>query len=70
LHYSCYSHAASLLSSKTWQFLLTVINEFMKLVEEKKFYNHILKEHRNRMLKIKTGDFIESDKSHAIHPAN
>ena len=38
-----------------------VINEFMKLVEEKKFYNHILKEHRKRMLKIKAGDFIESD---------
>ena len=38
-----------------------VINEFMKIVEEKKFYNHILKEHRKRMLKIKTGDFIESD---------
>ena len=38
-----------------------VINEIMKMVEEKKFYNHILKEHRKRMLKIKTGDFIESD---------
>lgn len=38
-----------------------VINEIMKIVEEKKFYNHILEEHRKRMLKIKTGDFIESD---------
>ena len=38
-----------------------VINEFMKVVEEKKFYKHILKEHRKRMLKIKNGDFIESD---------
>ena len=38
-----------------------VINEFMKFVEEKKFYNHVLKEHRKRMLKIKSGDFIESD---------
>ena len=38
-----------------------VINEFMKFVEEKKFYNHILKEHRKRMLKIKAGNFIESD---------
>ena len=38
-----------------------IINEFMKFVDEKKFYNHILKEHRKRMFKIKTGDFIESD---------
>jgi predicted CopG family antitoxin len=38
-----------------------VINEFMKFVEEKKFYNRILKEHKKRMLKIKSGDFIESD---------
>ena len=38
-----------------------VINEIMKIVEEKKFYNHILEEHRKRMLRIKTGDFIESD---------
>jgi len=38
-----------------------VINEFMKFVEEKKFYNLILKEHKKRMLKIKAGDFIESD---------
>ena len=38
-----------------------VINEFIKLVDEKRFYNHVLEEHRKRMLKIKTGDFIESD---------
>jgi len=38
-----------------------VINEFMKFVEEKRFYNYILKEHRKRLLKIKAGDFIESD---------
>lgn len=38
-----------------------VINEIMKIVEEKRFYNHVLEEHRKRMLKIKTGDFIESD---------
>jgi len=38
-----------------------VISEFMKFVEEKKFYNHIIEEHRKRMLKIKSGDFIESD---------
>ena len=38
-----------------------VINEIMKFIEEKKFYNHILKEHQKRMLKIKTGDLIESD---------
>ena len=38
-----------------------VINEILKIVEEKKFYNHILEEHRRRMQKIKTGDSIESD---------
>ena len=38
-----------------------VINEIMKIVDEKKFYNHILEEHRKRMLKIKGGEFIESD---------
>ena len=38
-----------------------VINEIMKIVEEKKFYKYILEKHRNRMLKIKTGEFIESD---------
>ena len=38
-----------------------VINGFMKFVGEKKFYNHILKEHKKRMLKIKSGDFIESN---------
>jgi hypothetical protein len=38
-----------------------IINEFMKLVEEKKFYKNILEEHKKRMLKIKSGDLIESD---------
>lgn len=38
-----------------------VIHEFMKVVEEKKFYNYILKEHKKRMRKIKSGDFIETD---------
>jgi predicted CopG family antitoxin len=38
-----------------------VISEFIKLIGEKKFYNYILKEHRKRMLKIKNGDFIETD---------
>ena len=28
-----------------------VINEFMKIVEEKEFYNRVLEEHRKRMLK-------------------
>ena len=37
-----------------------ILNEFMKLVEEKRFYKHILEEHKKRMLKIKSGDFIES----------
>ena len=38
-----------------------VINEFMKVIEEKEFYNHILKEHKKRIHKIKSGDYIESD---------
>ena len=38
-----------------------VINKIMGVVEEKEFYNRVLEEHRNRMLKIKTGDFTESD---------
>ena len=38
-----------------------VINEFMSQIEEKKFYNHILQEHKKRMQKIKAGDYVESD---------
>jgi predicted CopG family antitoxin len=38
-----------------------VLNEFMKIVEEKEFYSRILQEHKKRMRKIKSGDFIESD---------
>ena len=38
-----------------------VINKIMEVVEEKEFYNRVLEEHRKRMLKIKAGDFIESD---------
>jgi predicted CopG family antitoxin len=38
-----------------------VINEFMSQIKEKKFYNHILKEHKKRMQKIKDGAYIESD---------
>ena len=38
-----------------------IINEFMKLIEEKKFYKHILEEHKKRMIKIKSGEYIESD---------
>jgi predicted CopG family antitoxin len=38
-----------------------VLKEFMKVVEEKEFYNHILKEHKKRMRKVRSGDFIESD---------
>ena len=59
------------ISSKTYERLVLykhgnmsfddVINEFMKVVEEKKFYNKILKEHKKRMTKIKSGDFIESN---------
>ena len=33
----------------------------MKSVEEKKFFKHILKERRKRVLKIKVEGFIESD---------
>ena len=38
-----------------------VLNEFMSQIEEKKFYNHVLKAHKKRMQKIKAGDFVESD---------
>jgi len=38
-----------------------VINEFMKSVEEKKFFKHILKERRKMVLKIKARGFIEYD---------
>ncbi len=38
-----------------------VLNEFMNQIEERKFYNHILKEHKKRMRKIKSGDYVESD---------
>jgi len=38
-----------------------VINEIIKLVEEKKFYKHILEKHRKRMEKIKDGDYIKTD---------
>ena len=38
-----------------------VLNEFMSQIEEKKFYNNILKEHKKRMQKIKSGEYVESD---------
>jgi len=38
-----------------------VINEFMSQIEEKKFYNYILKEHKKRMQNIKNKDYVESD---------
>ncbi len=38
-----------------------VINEFMSQIEEKKFYNLILKKHKKRMEKIKNEDYVESD---------
>lgn len=38
-----------------------VLNEFMSQIEEEKFYNHVLKEHKKRMQKIKAGDYVESD---------
>ena len=38
-----------------------VLNEFMSQIEEKKFYNHGLKEHKKRMQKIKAGHYVESD---------
>ena len=38
-----------------------VLNEFMSQIEEKKFYNHVLKEHKKRMQKINDGDYVESD---------
>ncbi|MBS3802590.1 MAG: hypothetical protein KGY65_07565 [Candidatus Thermoplasmatota archaeon] len=38
-----------------------VLNEFMNIVEEKDFYRRILQEHKKRMRKMKSKDFIESD---------
>ena len=38
-----------------------VINEFMSQIEEKKFYNYILKEHKKRMQNIKNKEYVESD---------
>ncbi len=38
-----------------------VLNEFMNLVEKKDFYSRILQEHKKRMRKMKSKDFIESD---------
>ena len=38
-----------------------VIRKFMTVVEQKEFYNHVLREHKKRMKKIKSGEFIESD---------
>ena len=38
-----------------------VIRKFMTVVEEKEFYNHILNEHKKRMQKIKSGEYIKSD---------
>jgi len=38
-----------------------ILNEFMSQIEEKKFYNHVLKEHKKRMQKIQAGDYVESD---------
>ena len=38
-----------------------VIRKFMTVVEQNEFYNHIIKEHKKRMEKIKTGEYVESD---------
>jgi len=38
-----------------------VINEFMSQIEEKKFYNYILKEHKKRMQNIKNKEYVLSD---------
>ena len=38
-----------------------VLNEFMSQIEEKKFYKHILRKHKKRMEKVKSGDYVESD---------
>ncbi len=38
-----------------------VINEFMSQIEEKKFYKHVLKEHKKRMQKIKAKEYVDSD---------
>jgi hypothetical protein len=38
-----------------------ILNEFMSQIEEKKFYDHVFKEHKKRMQKIQAGDYVESD---------
>ncbi len=38
-----------------------IINEMMDIIGEEDFYKHVLKEHKNRMNKIKAGEFIETD---------
>ena len=38
-----------------------VLNEILDMVDEEEFYKHVLKEHKNRMKKIKAGEYIETD---------
>ena len=38
-----------------------VLNEMMELMPEEDFYEHVLNEHRQRLKKIKDGEFAESD---------
>ena len=38
-----------------------VLNKMMKLMPEEDFYEHVLNEHRQRLKKIKAGEFAESN---------
>ena len=38
-----------------------VINKILNNVDEEEFYHYILEEHREKIKKIRKGDYIESD---------
>ena len=39
----------------------SVIREMMEMIPEEEFYHHVLEEHRKRMKRVKSGNFIDSD---------
>lgn len=38
-----------------------ILNEIMDIIPEEKFYRVVIKEHKERMKKIKAGEYIETD---------
>jgi predicted CopG family antitoxin len=38
-----------------------ILNEIMDIIPEDKFYRLVMKEHKERMKKIKAGEYVESD---------